>query len=240
VNRSRHPIVLISLLIAALVVAALPMSAAADSGPWPLPACVYDDVLTAQRDYVDWKKSLLDTKYKVGRRYEPKRLVSVHEAGVAGIGRLRPLVIDDLRALRLAARAAGNPIEITSAYRGFERQAELFDYWVERYGMRKALATSARPGHSEHQLGTTIDVKAKNGASPWATDDWATTRTGGWMKKNAWKFGFVMSYPKGKRSVTCYAYEPWHYRYFGREVARAIHFSGLTAREWLWANGHRI
>jgi D-alanyl-D-alanine carboxypeptidase len=54
------------------------------------------------------------------------------------------------------------------------------------------------------------------------------------MKKNAWKYGFVMTYPKGKTSVTCYQYEPWHFRYVGRTRARTIQQSGLTLRQFLW------
>ena len=56
------------------------------------------------------------------------------------------------------------------------------------------------------------------------------------MAANAWRYGWLMSYPKGKRKFTCYSYEPWHYRYVGRELARDIHDSGLTPREYLWAN----
>ena len=57
---------------------------------------------------------------------------------------------------------------------------------------------------------------------------------GAWLRVNAWKYGFVMSYPKGKTAVTCYQYEPWHYRYVGRTRARLIRSSGLTLREFLW------
>jgi len=58
------------------------------------------------------------------------------------------------------------------------------------------------------------------------------------MKNNAWKYGWVMSYPKDKTDLTCYQYEPWHYRYFGRTVAAAIQASGMTVREWLWQHGY--
>jgi D-alanyl-D-alanine carboxypeptidase len=54
------------------------------------------------------------------------------------------------------------------------------------------------------------------------------------MAANAWRYGFVMSYPRGREDVTCYLYEPWHYRYFGRALAARIHASGLTPREFLW------
>jgi D-alanyl-D-alanine carboxypeptidase len=56
------------------------------------------------------------------------------------------------------------------------------------------------------------------------------------MKAHAWEYGFVMSYPRGKLDVTCYDFEPWHFRYVGRELAASIHGSGLTPREYLWAN----
>ena len=54
------------------------------------------------------------------------------------------------------------------------------------------------------------------------------------MRNNAWTFGFVMSYPKGKSRITCYSYEPWHFRYVGKATAKAIHDSGLAPREWIW------
>ena len=59
------------------------------------------------------------------------------------------------------------------------------------------------------------------------------------MKANAWKYGFVLSYPKGKTDVTCYTYEPWHYRYVGRERAIWFRSSELTLREFLWAEQTR-
>ena len=110
-----------------------------------------------------------------------------------------------------------------------------FAYWVRVSGRAKALKASARPGHSEHQLGTTIDFRsASSTKAPWDYADWATTGPGAWMKANAWRYGFVMSYPKGESATTCYTYEPWHYRYVGRTLAERIHDSGLTVREYLW------
>jgi hypothetical protein len=63
-----------------------------------------------------------------------------------------------------------------------------------------------------------------------------TLGTDAWLARRAWQFGFVISYPKGERSVSCYHFEPWRERYFGRPRAAAIHESGLVAREWPW--GH--
>lgn len=228
------------LLTACSTIGFLPRPAVAAS-PGPLPECAYDDVLTPRRDYSDWPRTLVDTTLKVGKRYVPPRLVSIQEAGIAGTGKVRPVVIDDLRALTRAAARAGNPIEISSAYRSYAKQKWIFARSVEEYGYKATLAAVARPGHSEHQLGTAIDVKTKGGRDPWLLDkDWAATPAGAWMKRNAWKYGFVMSYPKGERSITCYRYESWHYRYFGRERALAIHQSELTTREWLWRRGFGV
>jgi D-alanyl-D-alanine carboxypeptidase len=143
-------------------------------------------------------------------------------------------VIDDLAAMTKAAAAAGTPIAVQSAYRSYATQVTTFQYWVNLDGYARALLYSARPGHSEHQLGVAIDFKSAAGGPPWSGSDWALSPAGSWMKANAWQYGFILSYPKGERSKTCYDYEAWHYRYVGREEAAAIHASGLTTREYLW------
>ena len=97
----------------------------------------------------------------------------------------------------------------------------------------QALRTSARAGHSEHQLGTSIDVTSEGGAAPWEYGDWATTPAGAWMADNAWRYGFVMSYPAGSQVETCFGYEPWHYRWIGRDAAAAHRQSGLQLRQFL-------
>jgi D-alanyl-D-alanine carboxypeptidase len=201
----------------------------------PLPACRYDDLLTTPRLYTDWPITLVDTILRVTRSYAPPDLVSVSQAGIAGNGKVRALVIEDLKALGEAAAGAGNAIAVQSAYRSYEKQEQVFDDWVAVFGYRRALEISARPGHSEHQLGLAIDFRSDPGGSPFE-GDWGTTPAGKWMKAHGWEYGFVLSYPKGKMAVTCYDFEPWHYRYVGRDVAAMIHASGQTPREYLWAN----
>jgi D-alanyl-D-alanine carboxypeptidase len=144
---------------------------------------------------------------------------------------VRGLVYPDLVALRDAARAAGHRLVIVSAYRSFTQQELTFNYWVGVGGYDQALRTSARPGHSEHQLGTTLDF-GDGSAAPWEYADWARTPTGGWLAQHAAEFGFVMTYPAGKSAVTCYDYEPWHYRWVGRPVASAVTGTGRTLREF--------
>jgi D-alanyl-D-alanine carboxypeptidase len=192
----------------------------------PLPACTYNDILTARRAYSQYTTTLLDTIYRLPRMYHPGDLTST---GLRGGGLIRRVALSDLGAMDRAARAAGVRFAVVSAFRSYARQALMFSNRVALVGRAAALKTIARPGHSEHQLGTAIDFKSYDGRTPFGT-----TRAGAWMKANAWRYGWVMSYPRGKASVTCYSYEPWHFRYVGRAVARAIHYTGLTTRQWIW------
>jgi zinc D-Ala-D-Ala carboxypeptidase len=199
-----------------------------------LPPCTIADVTTAQRAYTDWNKTVLDTRYRLTSGYAPGDLRSTANAGLNGTHKVRAFVIADLRAMASAARRAGARLAVQSAYRSFATQRSTFAYWSRVSGYSAALRTSARAGHSEHQLGTTIDFRSYGGSAPWYSADWGKSKAGAWMKANAWRYGFVMSYPKSKMSLTCYAYEPWHYRYVGRPMAAKIRSSGLTLREYLW------
>lgn len=199
-----------------------------------LPECEYADSPAPGAAYDDWNITLVDTALRLSADYVPPDLVPLTEAGFPDERYVRRLLIDDLAELRRAAEQAGIQLAVQSAYRSYAYQEDTFAYWVELEGHEAALASSARPGHSEHQLGTVIDFRSAGGPAAWDLEDWAETPEGAWMRDNAWQYGFVMSYPAGKREVTCYVYEPWHYRYVGRDVARAVKESGLTLREWLF------
>jgi len=207
------------------------------AAPLPPPQCRYQDVITRHSGTGDWAISLLDPTFMVGRNYVPPQLVSVANANIGGSGRVRKSVIPDLRAMAAAARQAGAPLTVTSAYRSYSQQASLYRREVDRYGEKVGRESVARPGHSEHQLGTTLDF-GSGGQKAWAYNDWANTKAGSWIKANGWRFGFLMSYPDGRKGVTCYRYEPWHYRYVGRGMAANVHASHLTIREYLWKHYH--
>jgi D-alanyl-D-alanine carboxypeptidase len=202
-----------------------------------LPVCRYDDILTTPRGYGDWSTTLVDTILRVQKSYVPPDLVPVTQAGLAGSKKtIRAVAVDDLRAMAEAAAAADAPIGVQSSYRSYAEQEAVFDSWVSRLGYADALKISARPGHSEHQLGLAIDVRSDPAEPLTLHTDWEDTPAGKWMAAHAWEYGWLMSYPKGESKLTCYSYEPWHFRYVGRELAALIHGSGLTPREYLWAN----
>ncbi len=199
-----------------------------------LPSCGVADTTTALRTYADWNRTVLDTRFRLPSAYRPGDLRSTANAGLNGSHQVRSFVIADLRAMASAARRAGARLAVQSAFRSYTTQRSTFAYWSRVSGYSAALRSSARAGHSEHQLGTTVDFRSYGGSAPWYYRDWGTSKAGAWLKANAWKYGFILSYPKGKSSVTCYAYEPWHYRYVGRAEAAKIKATGLTLREYLW------
>lgn len=125
------------------------------------------------------------------------------------------------------------PLAVQSGYRSHDRQRAVFEEWEAVSGHAEALRFSARAGHSEHQLGTALDLREADGPAPWQTS-FGSRPTGRWLASHAWEYGFVISYPEGAEAVTCYGAEPWHVRYVGRDAASAVHASGLTLREWLW------
>lgn len=210
-----------------------PAVTAAGAAP-PLPACTVADKLTKYHGLPDWRRSILDSQYRIGKTYAPKDLRSTSTAGLNGGFKVRKGVVADLKKMATAARKASSRFSVQSAYRSYATQKSTFAYWVKVHGMPVALKESARAGHSEHQLGTTVDLRSYGGKAPWDVSDWGKSKAGKWLAANAWKYGFVISYPRGKTAITCYTYEPWHVRYVGRTTAKRVHDSGLTLREFLW------
>jgi D-alanyl-D-alanine carboxypeptidase len=179
--------------------------------------------------------TVLDRTYALTPGYAPDDLVQASTAGLAGSSGtklVRAVIVDDLAAMRSAWEAAGLVVTIESAYRSYAGQAATFRAWVARLGPAGALLRTARPGHSEHQLGTAIDVTSPGWAGRFG--DWAAeSAEGAWMAAHAWEHGFVMSYSSGGQAETCFGYEPWHYRWIGREAAAAHRSSGLELRPFL-------
>lgn len=123
----------------------------------------------------------------------------------------------------------GYKIVAVSAYRDFSYQENLFNYYVEKYGEDYALNCSAKAGHSEHQTGLAVDVMGSNNSY----DDFELSDEFEWMINNAYKYGFILRYPKNKEKITGFKYEPWHYRYVGVEVAKIIYENKITLEEYL-------
>ncbi len=143
---------------------------------------------------------------------------------------LRSEALKHLKELWQAAEEDGVTLSIRSAYRSYETQKWTFQDFASRHGEEEANRFSARPGQSEHQLGTTVDF---GGTAVDFSAEFANTDQGRWLAENAHRFGFAMSYPEGKEHITGYIFEPWHYRYIGVDAAREWKDSGKTLREYL-------
>ena len=111
--------------------------------------------------------------------------------------------------LRVAAARAGHPTGFTSAYRSYAGQLSLYNSYVRSLGRAGADRQCARAGHSEHQLGLSIDLKGSVGTSALAQ----------WISANAWRYGFIVRYPRTATAVTGFEWEPWHVRYVGLPLA---------------------
>ena len=185
----------------------------ATASPAGLPDCAVDELPAPRAGYDQWATTLLDPAHTLGRAYTPPdlRTILLRDDEVT----LRSFVFEPLKAMLDAAAADGVTIRINSAYRSYADQLELVDANPGKDDL------IARPGHSEHQLGTAVDLAG-------GTD---------WLAANAPRSGFVLSFPPSRSPEwTCYRAEPWHVRYVGTTEAQAIDQSGLSPREWLWAH----
>lgn len=128
--------------------------------------------------------------------------------------------------MKEAAQKEGHALTIRSAYRTRERQEYLFNNYVKNDGLEDALTYSARPGHSEHQTGLAMDI---NTASTVESRNPEMKVILDWLSANASKYGFILRYPEGKSDITGYIFEPWHFRYVGKDMAEKLYQNG----EWI-------
>lgn len=125
-----------------------------------------------------------------------------------------------------AAEKDGITLKVVSGYRSYERQKELYDYYVGEKGKDGADNCSARPGYSEHQTGLCLDFND-------ASSNFDNSAEAKWLENHAHEYGFIIRYPNGKTDVTGYKYESWHVRYLGGSKAKAVHDAGVTLEEYL-------
>lgn len=140
---------------------------------------------------------------------------------------LRVDIFPDLRQLFSSAKAAGFSLEVGSGYRSYATQSALFSRYSSDYGEAKASTFSARPGYSEHQSGLAVDI-ATSDLYCWLETCFGDTAAGKWLENHADEYGFILRYPPGKEGIIDFQYEPWHFRYVGRELAGALKQSGMT------------
>ncbi len=133
--------------------------------------------------------------------------------------------------MQAAAKLDGINIYIASGFRSYQTQNRLYNNYVARDGKAKADTYSARPGHSEHQSGLAFDICSHDldGQNACINSNFDNTDQAKWLAQNAYKYGFILRYPKGKTNETGYKYESWHFRYVGTDLSTKLYNNG----DWL-------
>ncbi|KAB2443986.1 M15 family metallopeptidase [Bacillus luti] len=180
-------------------------------------------------------QAVVNKEYGLPIGYKPKDLVVPNVPfsfnGTLEKSHLRKVAAVALEKLFNLAKQEGIQLNAVSGFRSYDYQKGLYANNVKRKGQEHTDRFSAKPGHSEHQTGLTMDVSSKS-ANNELELFFANTKEGKWLKENAHRAGFIIRYPKGKESITGYAYEPWHIRYVG-DIAESIYKDKLTLEEYM-------
>ena len=178
------------------------------------------------------EQMLVNKFYALSEDYTPENLVSIpldYSYGTEGENQLIEYAYDKFLDLWQAAHDEGFYLMVTSSYRDYASQKEIYDYRKATQGERKADETAARPGHSEHQTGLVVDMTSTT--EPSATD-FSESEAYKWLKEHAHEFGFIERYPADKEYLTGYSPESWHWRYVGIEAATVMHEENITYDEY--------
>ena len=182
----------------------------------------------------DWKLTLVNATHPMAEGYRPRvsEIENNYYFDSRAVGELQQMLAD--------GRKQGLDFWICSAYRTMEKQTDLYNNKVSRLqaeglsyeeAYRQAGTVVAYPGTSEHNLGLAADIVAKD--YQLLDDKQAETPEAVWLKENCWRYGFILRYPTDKTGETGIIFEPWHYRYVGKEAAREIMEQGICLEEYL-------
>ncbi|MGN0729714.1 M15 family metallopeptidase [Treponema sp.] len=178
------------------------------------------EILDEEKSFSGDDKSLfflIDKKHPAESSYVPVNLVLLKKNPLFDLNKegmkLRPEAYSALNEMAAAALNDGIRLLVSSAYRSYSYQENIFNYWVSVDGIEEAERESARPGTSQHQLGTAVDFGS-------VSDDFDKTQMGQWIYKNAARYGWSLSFPQGYEDVTGYRWECWHFRYIGKSACR--------------------
>jgi D-alanyl-D-alanine carboxypeptidase len=166
----------------------------------------------------------VDRETALPREYEPDDLAAVPlspKNAYYGPLLLRRIAHQPLIDMLEAMNQAALQTTVVSGFRSYTDQALAYEKWLERYPDRVA-SISAVPGHSEHQIGTAVDISTPYMEQLFGEQfhpQFFYTKEGQWLAENAARFGFILSYPSWAVEQTGYEWEPWHYRYVGVELA---------------------
>ncbi|MEI3117453.1 MAG: M15 family metallopeptidase [Merdibacter sp.] len=197
---------------------------------------------TSDRKYAILEPDALDVLVKNGfylpASYEPDDLckISIPVSSENETYLLRKEAADALQQMYEDAKKEGLEIAVVSAYRSYEDQKEIYDYYFSKYDELTASRLVSIPGCSEHQLGLSVDLTSKDIIGD-EDSFFVDTPEYRWVIKHAHEYGFILRYPDDKTSITGTTNEPWHFRYVGTELAEVLYKENLTLEEYTLENG---
>ena len=180
---------------------------------------------------------LANRQYTVSEAYEPDDLEMSDVPGQ--VRRMRQEAAKALREMFQACKEEiGVQLLSISGYRSYERQEGIYKRKLRtvKGNVEKAQEYVAPPGSSEHQLGVAMDIGQKHKIH--LEVSFADTEGGKWCRENCWRFGYILRYDEPWEGITGYKYEPWHFRYVGKEYAKEIHDANVPLENWLIS--HRV
>ncbi len=175
---------------------------------------------------------LVNKYYLLDSSYAPDDLVTISQTyswGEAGSQRVREVAYSAFLDMWNAANEEGYYLMVSSSYRSYAEQEEVYNNYKNSSGERYADSIAARPGSSEHQTGLTLDIFSRTNTNRETFKDSAEAK---WLAENSYKFGFILRYPEDKVDITGYTYEAWHFRYVGEEIATYIYEHDITFEEY--------
>lgn len=186
----------------------------------------YTDVKPAIN--LDQYNVLVNKYHSLSKDYVPKDLEDIDTKYAIKGMKMVSYAKDAFEEMSKAALKDKMHILAMSTYRSYDYQVNLYNKYAKKDGVDAANTYSAKAGFSEHQTGLAVDVY--NGSTSYTSFE--KTKEFNWMQENAYKYGFIMRYPKDKEKETGYKYEAWHYRYIGKEIAKYINDNKITYEEY--------
>ena len=181
---------------------------------------------------INKKELMLVNKYNyLDKTYEPENLVVISTTyawGEKGSQKVTQSTYDAYMNLWQASHEQGFYLMVSSSYRTYEEQEEVYERYRKNQGIDYADSIAARPGFSEHQTGYSLDIFEKG----YTQKTFKDSESYAWLQNNAYKYGFIERYPEDKEAITGYGFESWHYRYVGVEAATYIHNNQITFDEY--------
>lgn len=184
----------------------------------------YENAVEVKKFSID----MLVNKHRyLGKKFEPNDLmeIPVEYASEEGLKSSR-IAFNAFREMSNAATKEGYGIIINSAYRNYDDQIDISNYYLKWYGQNYVDKYVAKPGYSEHQTGLAYDIGSTS------VNVFANSKEYAWMKDNAYKYGFIERFTKRYEGITGFRMEPWHYRYVGKDIAKYMHDNNISLEEY--------